>query len=241
MIPCVVGNFRFYPPHAALPYTEISGDDQYLRMLLDLGYGDMDISDIRIGETDIASYDDVEWEISTAPTLFSQDIYELGVGVPLSDTNDQATRTTQSQATEISLDIIFNGGLFGIDKKGGTMTGITTFAVQYRPVGSGTWLDATAATGLTTTGGFTSLGSVFQIKSTKRKTLRAGIRWTVPVGQYDVAVTRGATSFGGDKQADAHDAAWSVLRSVTPQLPSSTGTMKLAVRIKATDQLNGVV
>jgi hypothetical protein len=37
VIPCVVGSFRFFPPHAALPYTEISGDDQYLRMLLDLG------------------------------------------------------------------------------------------------------------------------------------------------------------------------------------------------------------
>ena len=46
VIPCVVGKMRFYPPHAALPYTETLGDDQYLRMLLDLGYGDLDISDL---------------------------------------------------------------------------------------------------------------------------------------------------------------------------------------------------
>jgi hypothetical protein len=27
VIPCVVGKMRFYPPHAALPYTETLGDD----------------------------------------------------------------------------------------------------------------------------------------------------------------------------------------------------------------------
>lgn len=241
VIPCVVGQTRYFPPHAALPYTEISGDDQYLRMLLDLGHGDLDISDIRIAETDIASYDDVEWEISTAPTLFAQDIYELGVGVPLSATNDQAIRTTQSQSTEISLDIIFNGGLFGIDQKSNTLTGSTEFQVEYRVAGSGSWTNASSATGLTMSGGFTASGSTFKISSARRKTLRAGIRWTVVAGQYDVRVTRGNTSFSGTAQANVHDAAWSVLRSVNPQLPSTTGTTKLAVRIKATDQLNGVV
>ena len=83
VVPCVVGLMRFFPPHAALPYTEISGDDQYLRMLLDLGYGDLDVTDIKIGETAISSYEDVEYEVSTNPALFSQDIFELAVGVSL--------------------------------------------------------------------------------------------------------------------------------------------------------------
>lgn len=244
VIPCVVGTKRFYPPHAALPYTEISGDDQYLRMLLDLGYGDLDISDIQIGETAITSYTDVQTEISTAPSLFTQDIYELGVGVALVATNDTATRTTQAASTEISLDIVFNGGLFGVDAKGNTVTGSTSFAVQYRAVGStGAWTNASTATGLTMTGGFAATsGANFTISSAKRKTLRAGIRWTVPSGQYDVAVTRGSSSYpGAQAGGTVGDAAWSVLRSVNPHNPSSTGTLKLAVRIKATDQLNGVV
>ena len=83
VIPCVVGQKRFFPPHAALPYTEILGDDQYLRMPLDLGYGDLDVTDIKIGETAISSYEDVEYEVSTNPALFSQDIFELAVGVSL--------------------------------------------------------------------------------------------------------------------------------------------------------------
>lgn len=83
----------------------------------------MNVSDIRIGETDIDSFEDVEWEISTEPTLFSQDIYELSVGVALTSLNDNATRTTQAQSQEISLDVIFNQGLFGVDSKGNTVTG----------------------------------------------------------------------------------------------------------------------
>ena len=98
-------------------------------MLLDLGYGDLDISDIRIGETDIASYEDVEWEISTTPSLFTQDIYELSVGVPLNALNDTATRTTQASSQEISIDLIASGGLFGVDNKGATTTGSVQFAV----------------------------------------------------------------------------------------------------------------
>src|SRR6185437_6167986 len=134
VVPCVVGSFRFFPPHSALPYTEISGEDQYLRMLLDLGYStvpaDLDISDIQIGETDIASYDDVEWEISTAPSLFTQDVYELAVGTSLVNVNDTATRTTQGASTEISLDIVFGQGLFGVATDGSTTTGTVQFAVQ---------------------------------------------------------------------------------------------------------------
>lgn len=242
VIPCVVGTFRFFPPHAALPFTEISGDDQYLRMLLDLGYGDLDISDIRIGETDIASFQDVEWEISTAPTLFTQDIYELGVGISLTNTNDNATRTTQAASQEISLDIVFSQGLFGINAKSATTAGTVQFSVQYRPVGGSTWSAIGSATGLTLTGGMVSSGgATVSVTSAKKKTLRCGIRWTVPTGQYDVIVTRGSATFPDAAGAKISDATWTVLRSVNPQLPSTTGTLKLAVRIKATDQLNGVV
>lgn len=243
MIPCVVGSTRFFPPHAALPYTEILGDQQYLRMLLDLGYGDLDVSDIRIGETDIASYEGVEWEVNTAPTLFSQDIYELSVGVTLDSSSDNAVRTTQAASQEISLDIIFGQGLFGIDSKNKTVTGTVNFNVVYRAVGASTWTAIGSASGLTFTGGMQLVsGASVKVSSTARKTLRCGIRWKVPSGQYEVSVTRGGSDYSGAAAgAQIGGAIWSVLRSVNPQLPSTSGTTKLAVRIKATDQLNGVV
>lgn len=242
VIPCVVGQMRFFPPHAALPYTEISGDDQYLRMLLDLGYGDLDISDIQIGGAAISTYQDVEYEISTAPKLFTQDVYEAAVGVDMSDQSDTATRTTQTATDEISLDLIFSQGLFGVNDKGKTVAGTTSFVIEYAVAGSGVWVNATTASGLTSTNGLAVSGSSFSVTSQVRKTLRCGIRWKVTAGQYDVRVTRGASSFpGAIDNGKVGGCAWSVLRSLAYQNPSTTGTLKLAVRIRATDQLNGVV
>lgn len=241
-IPLVIGTCSFFPPHAALPYTELSGNDQYLRMLLDLGPGDLDVSDIKIGATPIGSYTDVEYQVSTAPTLFTQDVYELQVGTALINSGDTGTRTTQTGSTEISLDVQFATGLFGKNNKGATVTGYTSFTVEYAPTGSGAWVNATTAAGITLTGGFTIDTGLFKINSTKAETLRAGIRFKVPAGQYDVRLTRGASSWpGAASGATFGDAVWSVLRSINGQLPSTTGTTKLAIRIKATNQLQGVV
>ena len=80
------------------------------------------------------------------------------MGVPLNALNDTATRTTQASSREISIDLIANGGLFGVDNKGATTTGSVQFAIQYKPTGSGTWLDLGGATGITFTGGMKSMG-----------------------------------------------------------------------------------
>lgn len=210
-------------------------------MLLDLGYGDLDISDIQIGETAITSYVGVETEISTSPTLFSQDVYELGVGVELDDAGNNAVRTTQSATTEISLDLIGPQGIFGVDSKGGTVTGSIQFNIVYRATGSSTWLPVGGASGLALAGGISNDGSsTITITSGARKTYRGGVRWKVASGQYDVSVTRvTAKGIGFPGAVDTNSVVsgiqWTVLRSFSPQLPSTTGTLKLAVRIKATD------
>lgn len=241
-IPCVIGQARLFPPHAALPYTEILGDQQYLRMLLDLGYGDLDISDIKIGETAIGDFDDVEWEIGPAPGLFTQDIYELQVGTTLNTSASTDTRTTQNPTDEISVDLVFPQGLFGIDKKNHSVVGTVNVTVEYRAVGAGTWLNATAAAGLSlSSGAMTAAGSNFAIKSSARKLLRAGVRWSVATGQYEVRVTRVSSSWATSVVQGLDGMVWATLRSISHELPSETGTTKLAVRIRATDQLNGVV
>lgn len=243
VIPCLVGTYRFYPCHAALPYSEIQGDDQYLRMLLDLGRGDIDVSDIQIGDTPIDSYDGVQYEITTTPTLFTQDVNEVAVGAPFNATGDTTTRTTQANTTEISLDLVAPQGLFGVDAKGNTIGAQVMFSIQYRATGStGAW--TTVQTGVTA--GCTSTGIDMSrnpavVGSSVRKTLRCGVRWQVPKGQYDVTVTRAGDNFPNIANATAKsgDFQWSVLRSIAPGSPSSTGTLKLAMRIKASDQLNG--
>lgn len=248
VIPLVIGSTRMFPPHAAMPYTEISGNDQYLRMLLDFGYGDLDVSDIQIGGTPIDQYEDVDYEITTTPTLFTQDVNELSVTSALNTTGDTATRTTQTATTEISLDLVGPQGVYGVDANGGSVTGTIGFSIQYRATGStGAWTPIGSATGLTMTAGLASAGgAAINLTSGARQAYRGGVRWKVPSGQYDVTVTRTtAKGIGFPGSVDINSVSdqmtWSVLRSISPQNPSKTGTLKLAVRIKATDQLNGVV
>ncbi|RAW05943.1 hypothetical protein DKQ62_16515, partial [Halomonas elongata] len=73
-----------------------------------------------------------------------------------------------------------------------------------------------------------------------KDTYRLNKRWSVPKGQYDVRVTRVRSRHGG-VQAIYTDCQWSVLRSVQDG-PAYTGNhVLMALRIRATDQLNGVI
>lgn len=88
-VPRVFGRHRLYPPMAALPYTESSGGDQYYRMMFCVGYGPLEISDMKIGETLLTEYESVETEIrqgyanDTPLTLYTNDIYEEAMSVAL--------------------------------------------------------------------------------------------------------------------------------------------------------------
>lgn len=249
VIPIVIGEAKFYPPHAALPYTELLGNDQFLYMMLDLGFGDLVVSDIEIGGTLISQFEDVEYEVSTDPDLFSNDIYELQVGVPINAQNDTVTRTSQVNADELSVDIVFPQGLFGVDAKGNTITVTTDVMVEYRLTGSiDPWVQVptqginSPTTVRTSSMRFLNVNLPAQVKSAGRNPIRTGVAWKVTPGQYDVRVTRGATNWGASQEnARVGQCSVTVMRTIKYVKPSRTGTTKLALRIRATDQLQGVI
>lgn len=245
-IPCVVGTVLYYPTYAALPFTELLGDDQYLHCLFDLGSGDPTIADLKIGDTDLASYTDVETEISYNPTLFSQDILEEAVGADLNADASTATRTTGTGADETSVDVVFASGLFGVNSDGHTTTVTVSTRLEYRVTGSsGAWTSVAAApSGYTLSNSAASFdvpsGNLL-FRNAERKAVRVGVRWKNPTkDQYDIRYTRNSTDWGGaSSDSEVGDMAWTVLRTIRYTNPSTTGTKKLAMRIKATDQLNG--
>jgi sulfur carrier protein ThiS len=61
-IPVVLGKIRFTAPLGAQIYAEANADTSYLRMLLVWGYGGIQVSDIRIGDTDIGTLEELEIE-----------------------------------------------------------------------------------------------------------------------------------------------------------------------------------
>jgi hypothetical protein len=63
VVPRVLGRHRMTPPFGARPFTEVAGDDQFLRILLCWGYGPLTLpAALRIGETAIEEFDEVEVE-----------------------------------------------------------------------------------------------------------------------------------------------------------------------------------
>jgi len=103
-VPCVVGDHLMFPPLAAMPFSETVGQDQYLRMALDLGYGDLDVSQIRIGPTDLSTFagtNDLEYEVGETPSLFADDVDELSVNADLADGGAFVERTTSPTTDEI--------------------------------------------------------------------------------------------------------------------------------------------
>jgi Putative phage tail protein len=345
-IGCVFGTMLVYPKLPARSYTELSGDDQYADALFDLGYGQLAYAQEQIGTDDLANYTDVQTEIgSPPPTLFPRDVYENAVSAEMDDDGDTATRSTETNADEGSLDLIFPSGLFGADAGGNNITatckikieiqsefasaggGIVAIpltnhgrydtpqsanviitgdgagavavadcgvvGVTYDPIygrqdlygvkniivvnpGSGyTHATATldgldpypmtpATVGVPDIGvgsssgwanllGFTDLaisntsassdGTYLVCASDVRKALRIGVSWKFPArGFYTVRVTRHSTDWGSAPANNRSGSLmWTVLRTIRYALPSTTPTTKLAMRIKATDQLNGTV
>lgn len=88
-VPFVLGTMRYAPPMAATPYTEIVGDAQYVRALFCLGEGELQIDDLRLGETSLAEYDEVETELrygvegELPVSLYPRQVVEEAIGVEL--------------------------------------------------------------------------------------------------------------------------------------------------------------
>lgn len=245
-VPFVLGQCLAYPKLAARQFSELSGDDQYLRCLFDLGEGDPGISDMKIGDSDIATFTDVETEIGTNPSLFSQDVEENAITAELDTDGNTVTRSSATDADELSLDWVYAAGLFGLDGTTGNVVGVTQrVKVEYSPTGAGSWTTVTSSTsGLTiSTDAATANGDgTFHVVNAARKAVRVGLRWKVANGQYDVRLTRVDTNWGTSSNDSKTGAmTWTVLRTIRYGAVSTTGTKKFAMRIKATDQLNGAI
>lgn len=230
-VPVVLGTHRMVPPYGAAPYTEIVGNDQFLRFVMIWGYGPVDVSQLKIGNTPIEDFTDVEVEhdfTGSASTLglYPGDVSQDDLAIRLTDA--YVSRTTALDTTEIGITITFPSGLFTTNNKGKRISTSARIVGQYRLVGAGSW---------TSWFDETYTDDTAQVKRvSQRKT-------ALTSGQYEVQIKRFAAEVNltNDRVFDRAD--WSDLRSfnTNTQPVLLSGIAKSAFRIKATDQLNGVV
>lgn len=230
-VPVVLGTHRMVPPYGAAPYTEIVGNDQFLRFVLIWGYGPVDVSQIKIGNTPIANFTDVEVEhdfTGSASTLglYPGDVSQDDLSIRLN--TSFVSRTTALNTTEIGITITFPTGLFQSNDKGKRVTASARIVGEYRLVGAGSWtawFDQTYS------------DDTAQVKRvSQRKT-------ALTSGQYEVQIRRFAAEQNLTNERIYDRADWSDLRSfnTNTQPVLLPGIAKSAFRIRATDQLNGVV
>jgi hypothetical protein len=247
-IPRVFGKLRIFPLLAGQPYTEIVGKDQYLRMLLVVGWGPLKISDIRIGETSIASFQGVTFEITeggpsgwsgnNALTLYNRDVSEQSLNLETFHNAPSIAQTTQLDTVEISVDLTFPQGLVEWTKKGNKAARTVDHRVEYRAVGSGTWLTPTWESDYT---GVLLSNGIIKATGTTQDVYRLTGRWKVAAGQYEVRVTRLTAAGVQDSSPQIDQSYWTALRSFADSEPVlQDGLCMIALRLKATDQLNGV-
>jgi len=232
VIPVVLGRHRMVPPLGALNYSETSGDLQYVRQLFCGGYGELEIPDRKIGETNVTEFDDVQTEDvldgttdTTGNTLYPGVVLEENLSVQLTYTADWISRTSQSDADELIVDITFPKGLVEYDSQGKKGSRTVVVQIEYKLASSGTWS--------------TTRNESFAYA--RSSAIRRSVRFEgLTPGTYDIRLRRADTDSSSDQVFD--ESWWTSLRTVRIQNPINfPGISTTAIRAKATDQLNGPV
>jgi hypothetical protein len=238
--PRIYGTYKIYPVLAARTLTEISGNDQYLTALFSLGKGPLDISEIKIGDKLITEYQDVLYEVRPGYpdddpiTLYTQDVEEVELDLPL-PYNVPKERSAGQSATRLSVDIMFPDGLFWLDEENNPTPYTVIVQVDYRLHGS--------------SDPWTTAGQINATEATG-SIVRKNLSWTVDRALYDIKLTR-LTPDTDPEAGITSDCQWTIIRAFDTDAQPVTqrkdrfgntiGVAYIAVRIKATEELNGTI
>ncbi len=240
-IPVVYGRHRVYPDLAATPWAEYDGNEQYLHQLHCIGQGEHDLEHIRIEDTPIASFEEIETE-TVAPggavTLFETDVITAPeiAGQELIGANDReagddgwigpfTANPAGTRATEIGIDVVMPRGLYYANDDGSFSARTVDWAVEARAVD-----DEGAATG-----GWIAVASE-SVTAAENTPQRRSYRYALDAGRYEVRVRR-----TNDKSGDAragHEIRWGGLKAFLEDTPEFGDVTLLAVRMRATDNLS---
>lgn len=247
-VPSPYGTIRVAPVYAMQPYQEIVGDDQFVRALFCFGYGRLAISDLRIGDTPIDEFADVDYElregapddepvtITPIQVLEQPEQIELtypwpkdaeGNDITSGDREEQPViRTTASNSVRVGLVFAFPGGLFWF-KDDTKRNQDMTLRIRQRQQGTETWSTVTTLTYVER-----KLNSFFRQYT-----------WDLPSrGTWEIEVTRLTPMFEENPQRSAR-CYLNAVQSYRPEYPIAMATplALCGIKMRASYQLNGTL
>lgn len=245
-IPDVLGAIRYAPPFAALSYSEIVGDWQYIRAVFIVGVGEIETTDFRIGDTSLSEYDEVEIEVRTglatdAPlSLYPRQIVEESVGaeltrpLPRDDLGEvisgepaeekPVVRASGADASGASVILAWPAGLVRYTDDGDAIAHTVSVRIQHRLVTAEEWQDVTT----------------LEINARRLEAFYRQHTWTFPSrGRWQVRCIM-QTDETTDSKIQQRTV-WAALQTIRPEYPLAyhAPLALIALRVKATHQLNG--
>lgn len=234
-IPDCYGRHLHFPDWAADPYAEYAGNEQYLYQQFCLGQGEYDIEQIRIGDTPIANFPEIEIEVVQPyqrGTLFPN-VVETASEVSGQEAiyNDPlgpfAACGAGAKIKAIAVDIVCPRGLFYANDEGGLNGMSTTVKIESRPIDNagapiapGTW---------------TTLGTE-TISAADSTPIRKSYRYPVAEARYEVQVTR--LDVKNTNSRAGHEVVWSALRGYRADYLDYGGITIMNMRARATNNLS---
>lgn len=240
IIPVNLGTNRMFPCLAAGTYTETVGKKQYCRQLFTYGYGKVQISNRKLGESSLQTFSEVETndrlngDLNQGTELYTNSIQQDNYSIKLTKALGDVIKTTRRDVNEAVIEITFNGlcWIVGAESGGGgkfngaKFSWDVDFNVSYSVAGQSNWVD---------------LGT-WHNSAAKTTQFVVSKRIVFPeAGQYDIKIKR----LSGDTENSIEflsDSFLSNIKSIAYTSPvkfeNISGT---AMRIRASEQLNGAV
>ena len=259
VIPVIYGRHLVYPDFAHNPYTEYIDNEQHLYELFVIGIGEYDIEEVRIEDTAISTFKEVEWRkyepyqpilpwTGLADDDESNRLIVRTHVVTAAEVNNLELETQNEwfgpfavvgstfKIEEFAIDIALSG-LARIDSSGNNRSHSVSYGIEYRLIDEegnpqGHYITAADAT----------------ISGATLDPIRRTLRFSVPLGRYEVRMRR--TSEKSDESRVRDQLYWGALKGYVesggytlsdandPDNLNKDLTM-LAVKIRATSNISG--
>ncbi|GGG63888.1 hypothetical protein GCM10011415_07950 [Salipiger pallidus] len=246
-VPEIMGTIRYAPPFAGSSWSEIVGDIQYVRAAFLFGGGEVELSDIRLGDTQLKEFDEIETEIqtdlpaNTSLGLYPWQVVEERVGTELErpwPTNDvgkkidgpsietPVVRSTGKDAAAASVIFWFPAGLIRYNREGDSKAYRVSVRIAQRQTSSDPWEEVTTLT----------------FRAEKAESFFRQHTWDFPVrGRWQVQIT--LMDSPGPNERYIKRLVWAALQTIRPEGPIAYdgNITKVGFRGRATAQFNGQI
>lgn len=240
-IPVVYGRHLIYPDLAAEPWQEYQGNEQYLHQFHVIGQGHYQVEAVRIEDTDIGNFAEVQYEIvepggavtlfdpsvTTAPEVAGQELQgpnQLGTG-ETGWVGPFVSASAETVAAHLGIDIVFARGLYYANDSGGLDSRSASWVVEARAIdddglSQGDWLQLASETHSAAT----------------NTPIRLSFKYAVAPGRYEVRLKR--TDDKDLSSRAGHEIRWAGLKAWLQDEPDYGQVTLLAIRMRATDNLS---